>query len=183
MGDRIKKWELWGILVISVLGSILHFLFQWTDYWTPVGIIAAVNESVWEHLKIAFIPGFLFSTIEYFVFGRRVKSFFIGKFLGLLATPITIILLFYGYTLFSHHLLIVDIFIFVLAITFGQLISLYILKKKREVGSKINFFSIAGLMLLIISFSLLSFFPPRNFMFRDNRSGEYGILKEYRNKR
>ena len=46
----ILLWELAGIIFIVVLGSVLHFAFEWSGRWTPIAPIAAVNESVWEHL-------------------------------------------------------------------------------------------------------------------------------------
>jgi len=54
MGRSVLRWEIVGIVVISVLGSLLHFSFEWVGGWKPLGVISAVNESVWEHLNIAF---------------------------------------------------------------------------------------------------------------------------------
>ena len=53
MNSKILKWELYGILVLSLLGTVMHFVFDWSGQSAPVGAFAAVNESVWEHLKLA----------------------------------------------------------------------------------------------------------------------------------
>ena len=52
MRKMILRWELIGIVVIILAGSALHFVFEWTRYWPPEAVIAAVNESTWEHLKL-----------------------------------------------------------------------------------------------------------------------------------
>ena len=44
--------------VISGLGSLFHFIYEWSNCLSVVGIIGAVNESVWEHLKILLWPMF-----------------------------------------------------------------------------------------------------------------------------
>jgi len=59
------RWELAGIAVIFLAGSALHSAFDWTGHWRPIAWFAPVNESVWEHLKLAFWPGILYTMLEY----------------------------------------------------------------------------------------------------------------------
>lgn len=73
MKELLLKWELWGILAISIVGAILHFVFEWSGGWNPIGIIAAVNESVWEHFKIAFWPALFYGIAEYSLLKRAAK--------------------------------------------------------------------------------------------------------------
>ena len=42
-----------GILCVSILGTLLHFTYRWSGR-NP--LIAPVNESVWEHMKLLFFP-------------------------------------------------------------------------------------------------------------------------------
>ncbi|MFX0202676.1 MAG: DUF6512 family protein, partial [Candidatus Hodarchaeota archaeon] len=64
MNKTILRWELVGFIVIFIIGSMLHFVFELFNKWSPIGLIAAVNESVWEHLKLAFWPAVAYSGIE-----------------------------------------------------------------------------------------------------------------------
>jgi len=48
------KKIIWSAIIIGLVGSLLHFLFDWLGQWPPIGLISAVNESVWEHTKLAF---------------------------------------------------------------------------------------------------------------------------------
>ena len=181
MDKKIIRWELAGIILVFSFGATLHFLFAWTNYWRPVAIIAAVNESTWEHLKMAFWPGLFFTIIEYFVWGKRERSFFNAKFLGLFAMPIITVILFYGYTSFWHHSLPADIAVFFASVAGGQLLSLFILSRKKAWPAFTHTIAVAGLIILTIAFSTQSFFPRRNFLFAHPETGEYGIRSDYSN--
>jgi hypothetical protein len=61
----VLVYELVGTVFMIILGSILHFTFEWSGGNPVVGAFSAVNESVWEHLKLAFWPALLFMLIEY----------------------------------------------------------------------------------------------------------------------
>ncbi len=176
---KILRWELAGIVLIYLVGTSLHFVFEWTNYWQPAAIIAAVNESTWEHFKMGFWPGLTFALIESWFIKDLPKNFVFAKFIGLLSMPIVTLVLFYTYTaLTGHHYLIVDIIIFFISVVTGQLVS-YRIMCMADMGSIPRRVSIAGLIVMITAFSLLSYFPPQNFLFRHPEGGGYGILENY----
>jgi hypothetical protein len=176
---RATRWEVIGIFLIITFGTTLHFWFAWTNYWRPMALIAAVNESTWEHFKMAFWPGLFLAIVEYVVWGRTHRGFIPAKFLGLLAMPLITMALFYGYTAFWHHNLPADIAVFVLSVAGGQLLSLWILRKGFNWPSWLRGLCAAGLILMIAAFSTQSYFPRRNFIFAHPGTGEYGILDDY----
>ena len=45
-----------GTLLISAVGSLMHFVYKWTACDPFVGVFCAVNESTWEHAKIMLLP-------------------------------------------------------------------------------------------------------------------------------
>jgi len=51
----ILIFELLGIVFIVLVGSALHFTFELSGDNPLVGVFSAVNESVWEHLKLGFL--------------------------------------------------------------------------------------------------------------------------------
>jgi len=53
---KILRRELAGAVFIILLGSMLHFTFELSGENPVVGVFSAVNESVWEHLKLAYWP-------------------------------------------------------------------------------------------------------------------------------
>lgn len=55
--SRIVWLESIGAIMMILFGSGLHFAFVLLGSWAPVALVAAVNESIWEHLKLAFWTG------------------------------------------------------------------------------------------------------------------------------
>ena len=178
--NKVQRWEIIGIFMIVAVGASLHFWFEWTGYWRPMALIAAVNESTWEHFKIAFWPSLIYALIEYPFLKDETNNFFVAKFAGFSAMPVITAILFYGYTsLTGTHLLWVDVIIFILSVIGGQLISLTILTKTKKMQTHTQNFAILGLVIMVLAFSLLSYYPLKNFLFAHPETGEFGILSDY----
>ena len=175
MKISVLAWEIIGIILITFVGSFLHFLFDLSGAWLPVALIAAVNESVWEHLKIGFWPAFAWALIEYWFIRKETKNFWLGKTIGIYLIPILITLLFYGYkAILLQDVFVLDITIFVIAIVVGQLVSYKILTGP-EYSAIPQLVPIIALIVLMVAFSTLTYLPPHLPLFQDPISGGYGI--------
>ena len=86
-----------GFIVISIVGTLLHFLYEISGHNKVVAIFAAVNESTWEHIKIALTPTFLWSLLDGFKYGTS-PNYFIAKSASLLVIVFLIPIIFYAYT-------------------------------------------------------------------------------------
>lgn len=171
-----RRWETAGIVFILLAGSTLHFAFEWSGCWRPLAWLAAVNESVWEHLKMVFWPALLFALVEYATFGARIPRFWAAKSVGIALMPAIIVALFYAYTaVLSDAFLPLDGLIFVLAVVVGQWTSYRLLFAPRAVGQWAVVLPIA----LALAFTLFSYRTPQIGLFRDGPTGGYGILEEY----
>lgn len=169
---------MFGILFISLLGSLLHFTFELGGFWRPLAVVSAVNESVWEHLKIGFWPAFIWGVTEFFVFGKKVKNFFFAKAVTFLLIPIIIVVLFYSYTYATGtELLAVDIIIFFAAIAAAQIAGYRIMLIRKRFLS-LNIIGAVIILACLVLFSLFSYFPPRYQLFKDAVTGGYGIIGE-----
>lgn len=169
----IKKWEIWGAITGILLGSALHFAHAWSGNNPVMAIFAAVNESTWEHLKLAFWPTLIFAIIEWFIFGKNVKNFCLASLVKLFSMPIIIIALFYGWLAIFPDSFIWDISIFIVAVILGYYFSYRIMKITKPLGwEKI---SLVIILVGLLKFSLLTYFPPKIFLFQDPVSGGYGI--------
>ena len=51
--SEIVSVSWWMILPLTIVGSLLHFLYDWTGEKRWAAVLGAVNESYWEHIKIA----------------------------------------------------------------------------------------------------------------------------------
>jgi len=180
MNTHIKYWEIIGIIFIVAFGASLHFIFEWTDYWLPAALIAAVNESTWEHFKIAFWPSMIWAFIEYLFIRKKVSNFAIAKATGFLLMPIITAILFYGYNAITgQHYLILDIIIFIISAITGQFVSMKLLIREKIKIEWMRKMAMVILLMMTISFSLLSYFPLKNFLFAHPENGEFGILSDY----
>jgi hypothetical protein len=176
MKRSILRWELVGIAVIAILGSVLHFLFEWSGSLEPVGVIAAVNESVWEHFKIAFWPALFYAIFEYPFLRRSTGNFMIAKAIGIYIMPIAIAVIFYSYTaIVGEEILIVDILIFFVAVALGQLASYKILNMRR-LPAWTGKAGLVMVVLLAVAFGVFTFYPPHLGIFKDAVTGGYGIV-------
>ncbi|MEM2962023.1 MAG: DUF6512 family protein [Candidatus Bathyarchaeia archaeon] len=170
------RLEISGVFFIIILGSALHFTFELSGRNPIVGVFSAVNESVWEHLKLSFWPALTYAAIEYRLIRREAGNFLPAKTLGIYLMPLIIVSLFYLYTAFMEENLVLDILIFVIAVIIGQLASykLLIRGEKSEIYARI---SVVALILLALLFVIFTFYPPHLPVFRDPVSGNYGITK------
>ena len=173
---RVLFYELAGIVFIIVFGSMLHFAFEWSGGQAIVGVFSAVNESVWEHLKLGFWPAIAFALIEFKYLKKSTRNFMFAKTVGIYLIPIVIVVIFYSYTaILGESILIIDILSFMIAVIVGQLVS-YKLLTGKTVPYNLDRVSLIALFLLGLAFFVFTFYPPSLGMFQDPITGEYGII-------
>ena len=76
---KIKNWFIIVVLVCLVLGTLLHFTYEWSGEDKIVAIYSAVNESTWEHLKLVFYPMTIMAIIGTFVMNKQKNTPNINK--------------------------------------------------------------------------------------------------------
>ena len=59
--NKLKYFTVVGGAAVLALGAAAHFFYEWSGNNFFVGMFSPVNESVWEHMKLAFFPMLLFS--------------------------------------------------------------------------------------------------------------------------
>ncbi len=171
----VFTYELIGLVFIIFLGSAFHFTFNLSGNQPIVGAFSAVNESVWEHLKLAFWPSLFFTLIEYPRLGKTTNNFWIAKAMGVYLMITVIPLVFYSYTTISgKSIFLIDISTFIAAVIIGQLLS-YKLLTHRQLPRNLNKIAVAAIFLLAIAFIVFTFYPPQLQIFRDAVNGKYGI--------
>jgi multisubunit Na+/H+ antiporter MnhF subunit len=178
MKKSILRWELFGILFIFILGFPWHYVFRWLGGWRPAALVFPVNESTWEHAKLCFWPGLIWALIEYPFIGRRIAGFWAAKAAGLFTMTVLMALLFYGYVaVLGRSVLWANLLVFGIATAAGQLVSYRILTGPA-LSPAVRRLGTLGLVVMLIAFLLLSYIPPRNFLFLDPNRHLYGILPQ-----
>ena len=164
------------MVFIIILGTLLHFTFEWSGFQEIVGAFSAVNESVWEHLKIAFMPSILFAILEYHYLNKKTNNYFFAKAVGIYTIMVIIPVIFYTYTIFIEHNLTIDVISFMFAIIVGQFVS-YKMLTFKQLSKNLRLISIVSLIILGLAFVVFTFYPPQLSLFQDPNTGDYGIIK------
>lgn len=168
-----KKWYIFGSIFIIVTGSLAHFIYEWSGYNSFVGLFVAVNESTWEHIKMAIFGSLLLFIIQYQFF-KKENNFYVGSFLSIFSIILLIPIFYYGYQLFIKTSVVIDIFIFIFSIIIGQY-TFYKIMKMKDFSKKYITVSIIGILFIVVSYLSFSYFPPHNFLFLDPKTKSYGI--------
>ena len=56
--------EAFGLLFLIVFGTCAHFIYEWSGHNKLAGVICAVNESTWEHMKLVIGPSLIWMIVE-----------------------------------------------------------------------------------------------------------------------
>ena len=175
MKKNLFIWQVIGATFTAVLGTILHFLFEWTGF-NIFATFSAVNESTWEHMKLVFIPSLIFATIQYFIAKDEYDSFWLIKLIGILFGTLLIPILFYTLSgIFGNLSAITNIAIFFVSV-FSEYLLEYFLFKKDFIKAKLKWFSIGILLFILSLFIIFSFFPPKIPLYLDPVTRSYGII-------
>ncbi len=156
----MARSELLGFIFIVLLGSALHFTFDASERFWVVGVFSAMNESVWEHLKLAFWPSLFWTGVLYIHGASATKNFWVGRTIALALPPLLIAGGFYAYTaILGSHWLVLDIGLFVFSVAVGQLCAVLIYRTKFP-ASELRWMWAGSIILMTFVFSVASFFPP-----------------------
>ena len=172
---RLFKLEIAGAVFNALAASVLHFLYEWSGKELFTALFSAVNESVWEHLKIFSIPYVVWGFVEVFCAGIPFRRLAPAKVFGLYAMITAIPVFFYTYTgILGKNIAIVDI-ISGFAITALAYYISYQLAAEAPFLEK--YFTAAAVMFGIycVMTAFFTFAPPQLNLFRDPMSGKYGL--------
>ncbi len=175
MKKSLTYWQTVGFFFVSVVGTLLHFLFDWSGENPLVALFAPVNESVWEHMKLVLWPMAVFALAEYRSIGKEIGRFWCAKLKGQLTALMLIPAVYYIYTgALGTHWMLFDIAIFFLATGAGFWVETRTLTQGKpcRIPNKVA----AGLIVLIlVVFALVTFLTPQIPLFQDPLSGGYGF--------
>ena len=173
MNKSIFKFQLLSAIFISLLGTLLHFTYDWSNQNPIVGIFSAVNESTWEHLKLLFFPNLITIIIGYFYIGKNIPNFLCAKTFGIITSILFTIIFFYTYTgILGYNIAIINILTFYIAVILGEFIAYKIMISNFRCNKK---FAVIILGVLLASFISFTFNAPQIGLFENPISGGYGI--------
>lgn len=173
---NLKRYHIIGFIFTIILGSILHFTYDFFNKNLIVGYFSAVNESTWEHLKLLITPIIIFSIYEYLAYGKNIDNFIIIKALSILLGMFVIIVSFYTYKgIIGKDYFILDIATFILGAFAAYYFSYKMIENKKFYNENSNYIGIIIFFLLIFAMIYFTTNPPKINLFLDPVTNTYGI--------
>jgi len=176
MKRSVKVWQLAGFLFTAIAGTLLHFLYDWSGQSVLIAPFSAVNESIWEHMKLLFFPMLLFAAVESRFLAGKSPNFWWAKLLGIAAGLLLIPVLYYTYTGalgISADWFNITIFFIAAGVT-------YCLEARLlQVGKPDWPYPLAAVFLLLliaVFFVLFTFSPLQIPLFQDPQTGHLGRI-------
>ena len=171
--NHILIFEIVITIFIMILGTLLHFTYEWSNNNVLVGTFSAINESTWEHLKLIFFPMLITLVIGYIYIGKNIPNYLCAKVIGIIVAILFTIIFFYTYTgIIGTNFAIIDISSFFIAVALGQYVAYQKMQSKTSCN---NLIAIIILFVLYLCFLIFTFSPPHIALFRDPITGMFGI--------
>jgi len=184
---KTEKYILWGIPSLFLIGGLWHFAFDFIPI-IPIAVLAPINDSVWEHMKMSLWPVLGWWLIYYAIKRKKHningQAWFTATFAALIVTLITLPLVFYFYR-FAFGIpmgtpyqsagtfaLFFDMFILLLANTFGQLLGLHLYKRYKGINIIIP---ITAMSFIVIAFAFFTFRQPQIPLFFNYLNNHFGM--------
>ncbi|MBQ9534971.1 MAG: hypothetical protein IJU78_03920 [Clostridia bacterium] len=166
---HVLKWDTVIILPLILLGSAWHYFYTWSRGYPPLALVAPVNESVWEHLKLVWFPMLLVSLP--LLRSHEPRAYLVSRFGGAIVGMLIVVLCFYGYTaLTQKNVLWLDIVIYCLACIAGQVTARRLLEQGTRHADALIVLGVA----ITSAFLVFTFYPPRIFLFECPVTEKYG---------
>lgn len=165
MEKQLRKYLASGALFTAIVGTLSHFLYEWSGNSLIIGLFCPVNESVWEHIKLLFFPMLLTAPF----LDRKTENHYpcvrTALLQGLLSGCLLIPVLFYTYTgILGFHLAFVDIAIFYISTA-----AAYLIAYRRSLtcgGQKAAWLWRLLTLLLALAFVVFTLYPPAPALFQ-----------------
>ena len=176
MRKRLFFWELAGFLFTSAVGALLHFVYGWSGGSLAAAVVSAVNESTWEHMKLLFVPMFLFSVVQACVLGKNYPNFLAVRAVSIVTGLTLIPVLYYTYTgAWGQMRDWANIAVFFLAALGAFLLDCSLLRRNRLSSPWQQVLGLIVLWGLAFCFVWCTFRPIHIALWRDPLTGTYGI--------
>lgn len=118
--------EILGLIFSIVLGTVGHFLYDWSNKNKLLGFLFAKSESTWEHIKLGVTPIILWTIIELLTF--KFDCLFFAKFISIITFILLLLVIYYLYKyIFKKNNIFFDILLFYFCLDISYIISIKLL--------------------------------------------------------
>ncbi|MBE6727013.1 MAG: hypothetical protein E7562_00015 [Ruminococcaceae bacterium] len=147
--------------IIGIIGTLMHFIYEWSGENPVVGLFAPINESIWEHQKLLFFPSIAYSAFSYLK-DRKYPNDPISTLFGVISGMLSIITLYYTYKgIIGKDIGWLNIVIFYIGVAVFLITKRIIRKNRVLTGITPNIAAIIIILILSILFGIWTYMPPK----------------------
>lgn len=161
MRKSLSVWQMTGFVFTGITGTLLHFVYGWTGEQPLAGLLSATNESIWEHMKLLYVPMVIFAAAESRLSRVEEEKFWWIKLFGMLTGLVLIPTLYYTYTgalgVFWDWFNIAIFFIAAMTVFWLETV----LFQRWKCRLRSSWVPLALLLLIGSLFVIFTFFPPK----------------------
>lgn len=172
----LKKVKIFNVIFLFVLSFLWHFIYDLIPC-SLTAIFFPVNESIWEHMKIIYGAFIVVSLVQILVckkFNIDINNVYIEMVTKAITGVLLYLLIFVPiYNLIGENMFVA---IGIMFVTYA-LIEWVSIKVLEADELNIKMLPIILIVLGFVLFGILTFYPRHNFLFFDEKSLGYGILK------
>ncbi len=173
------RWGFWLVSTAFLIlaGTFFHFVFELTGRSAFAAPFFPVNESIWEHLKLIFLPGILVILLVFSAAGwkKPPAGFLPAQTIGILCGMLFIVVFYYTYSgILGRDILWMDILSFLFGCGVSQWAAVSLFGRARLDSPAWKAAAAVILLFLLGIFALFSFLPPKIPLFADPQGGSFG---------
>ncbi len=173
----MEKTLIISYFAVSILGVLTHFWHKWFKKGVLLHILSAVNESVWEHMKLSFYPMVLVMAMQGAIPEIYYPGYWGSAVIVVLTATFLVPLLYYPIRkLLGREIPAVSIGLYFVCILIAFIIEYCLLKSRFNAISD----TIALIIVLLCfgAFAFFTYFPPKLPLFKDSIYKKYGEFKQ-----
>lgn len=168
-----------GMAITTYLVKLAHGVYENNPGFIK-SLFFPVNESMWEHNKLFFLPCIVVFIAIYLIIGRKYKNYIPATALCIIYMPIM------SFSIFQIYMLISDvhhehsgIIVASSILLFGFLVSYFMTISEKQISKKSTIIILLGAFIMFVSLIVFTFYPPQakwlEWLFMDSLTFTYGI--------
>lgn len=173
----MEKILIISYIAISIIGVLLHFTHQIFKKGAFLHYISAINESTWEHTKLAFYPVLMALLIHSYIPVLQHQYFWSMSAIVLIFSIILIPALYIPIRkILKKEITFVSISLYFITILICMIIEYYLIKFGWP---KINnIWGLIGIFIMLLLYLIFTFKTPRRNLFLDPIHKKYGEFEQ-----
>ena len=157
--------EIIGLVFSIFIGTIGHFLYDWSNRNALLGFLFAKNESTWEHIKLGVTPIMLWTIIE--LLTNYLNCLLFAKFISIITFMLLLLVFYYGYKyFFKKNNMFYDILLFYICLGISFIASISIIKS-INCSILLNFIGFVGISSIVFLYYKFNKKTPELIIFKE----------------